>query len=119
MTASAAPSNTDLHWRNALDSGLCVFIDPPGLPHGPRDAYPYQSAGQAAASGQRAFGTRCCPKDTTAHEAADGLRSLQSPISTRRVVQPTRHEPTRTFSAPRPRTTHDTVRAPVVPRVCW
>ena len=40
-------------------------------------------------------------------------------ISMRRVVQPTRHEPTLTFTAPLPRTTHETVRAPVVPRVCW
>jgi hypothetical protein len=37
-------------------------------------------------------------------------------IVTRRVIQPTRHEPTRNSSVPLPRTTHDTVFAPVVPR---
>ena len=39
------------------------------------------------------------------------------PISMSRVVWPTRHEPTLRLSTPRPRTTHDSVRAPVVPRV--
>jgi len=39
------------------------------------------------------------------------------PISTSRVVQPTRQEPIRKLTTPRPRTTQDRVREPDVPRV--
>ena len=75
---------------------------------------------EIAGRGERRWRNRKDAGEGLNHRSRHGRDSsvdLAQLISIWRVVQPTRQEPILRLITPRPRTTHDSVRAPVVPRV--